>query len=317
MNNFYLKKLKSECTEEIKSFSSLKNVLLKKSNFRQNIPFKKLSFGKRKKTSGRNSTGSITIFHRGGGSKRLHRKIDFIRNCFYKGIIERIEYDPNRSCKIALVRWQHSISDLSTITKKSSLFFSYILASDEIKSGDIILNLDNSKFPKVQSIFQKTDSDFNFALNYKKIGNSAPIGQIPEGSFIHNIEIYPGKGGQLVRSAGTSAQLLSKKISPYRKLECIIRLPSGVNKVINPSCRATLGIISNQIHNTTNLTKAGQNRWLGKKPTVRGVAMNPIDHPHGGGEGRTKGGRPSVSPWGKPTKGGFKTVYSKKKTHKK
>nr|YP_009755796.1 ribosomal protein L2 [Gonatozygon brebissonii]QIQ23074.1 ribosomal protein L2 [Gonatozygon brebissonii] len=211
---------------------------------------KKLTFGKRSNRAGRNSTGSITIFHRGGGSKRLQRRIDFRRNSFSSGIVERIEYDPNRSSRIALVRW-----------------------SDE-------------KFPP------------------PSYASSAPLAKATLGSFLHNIEFYPGRGGKLVRSAGTFAQLVQK----FDNNLCMVRLPSGTDKLLDSRCRATFGVVSNPSHNTEKFKKAGQSRWLGRRPIVRGVAMNPIDHPHGGGEGRTKGGRPSVSPWGKPTKSSYRRL---------
>ena len=146
---------------------------------------------------------------------------------------------------------------------------------------------------------------------YQKPGNSIPLYNIAIGTFIYNIEINPGQGGKLVKAAGTFAQLVQQFQNTN---QCLIRLPSGITKLLDSRCQATIGTVSNIGHAMRKLTKAGQNRWLGKRPVVRGVAMNPVDHPHGGGEGRTKGGRPSVSPWGKPTKGGFKTVpLSKKK----
>lgn len=243
---------------------------------------------------GRNSSGRITVYHRGGGCKRLLRIIDWGRthahlqsNAFTEtstpsntlllnanestlarkdGIVHTIQYDPNRSAPLALVRWP-------THTQQTSVFSS-ILASDGMAPSTV--------------------------LTHKTV--CVAFHSIPIGTVVHNIEIRPGRGAQLVRSAGTFAQLIHKT-----ERTCVIRLPSGVNKQISSNCRATIGSVANASHNTRPFTKAGQKRWCGIRPTVRGVAMNPIDHPHGGGEGRTKGGRPSVSPWGKPTKGSFRT----------
>lgn len=259
---------------------------------------------KRKNKAGRNSSGRITMFHRGGGSKRLFRVIDFKRNFLTEGTVEKIDYDPNRSARIALIKWS---------TDSHQAYLSYILACDKLEVGDRIVNhlKDTNRFSS--SLAQSSDLTTGLPRyagstgDFVTPGNNAPLAFIPIGTFIHNVETRPGQGGQLVRSAGTCAQLIQK----WDNL-CIIRLPSGIMKQIDSRCRATFGIVSNSSHNTRKLTKAGQNRWLGRRPIVRGVAMNPIDHPHGGGEGRTKGGRPSVSPWGKLTKGGFKTVIRKK-----
>lgn len=304
-------------------------------------PFKQLSFGK-SKSAGRNSSGSITIFHRGGGSKRLQRRIDFLRNSLSTGVVERIEYDPNRSSRIALIRW----SNIEMGTKARSVenyelkeefgsegpsFFSYILACDQMKVGDNIMNkhLDSAEGPTMslakaqKKTFVENHALVNGALElvsanpmflyglpikktledrqlYQKIGTNCTLAQATLGSFLHNVERTPGLGGTLVRAAGTFGQLVQKF---ENKRVCVVRLPSGRQYLLDLLCRATIGVVSNASHNTRKLTKAGQSRWLGKRPVVRGVAMNPIDHPHGGGEGRTKGGRPSVSPWGKPTKG--------------
>lgn len=491
--------------------------------------FKACSFSQKYKKAGRNSSGRITIFHRGGGAKRLLRTIDFKRNRLSTGIVERIEYDPNRSARIALVRWVPNLSDntsyevelsqlqhtesTSFCSKANYGYFSYILACDRLKVGDQIMNsytqsqfeLNNkntidkghkggfcientpkllqitNQLSKLSDTVQRLEKKGEFldsksselvALNdkinnvlnidevlkdgenltnyktelfesrlasgpsiteqdkaieslwsenkspelkakewriflsktawriasrgslsllagpkagggqhvvtlvprptdqytalelfvprscskavgegttraaryeqlrvfsidkhkpaseslrtnhlvpeilsekmFKQVGNSIPLGFIPIGTFLHNIEERPGQGGKLVRSAGTFAQLVQKLENTQQS---VVRLPSGILKLLDSKCRATIGIVSNSSHNTRKLTKAGQNRWLGKRPIVRGVAMNPIDHPHGGGEGRTKGGRPSVSPWGKPSKGGFKTVIRKKKTN--
>ena len=332
--------------------------------------FKKLSYGKTK-SAGRNYSGSITVYHRGGGSKRNHRRIDFQRNLLYKGIVERIEYDPNRSSKIALIRWdtfspnpsdffiqpgswegfgprvlignkhRNKKGGINQALNKVGAFFSYILACDGLKPGDPVLNLHlnlnqndyltnssaslNLSLKQGATPYSKRDEInsehlITEALSKKEIilrdslqienitdrrlyqetGNNSILAKLPVGSIIHNIEIYPGQGGKLVRAAGTFAQLVQK----FENLnQSMIRLPSGRKLLLNSQCRATIGIVSNVTHNTRKLRKAGQSRWLGRLPVVRGVAMNPIDHPHGGGEGRTKGGRPSVSPWGKPAKG--------------
>ena len=312
---------------------------------------------KTKPRAGRNNSGQITSFHRGGGCKRLYRQIDFKRNLGIgletnnnrvvnlrqgiKGHIQTLEYDPNRSGRIALVKWflpsdsssgiintnsndklqtysqnKHMLED-SVLKQKSSVdsnysYFSYILAYDGLEIGDEIENqfdVQSNQLNSYDSLgsvdLKLKDSSISSDLSLLlKTGSNAPLSCIPIGTFLYNVEIKPGRGGQLVRSAGTYAQLIQKKEDTQN---IVIRLPSGVLKQLDYQCRATIGAVSNNSHNKTKLKKAGQNRWLGKRPTVRGVAMNPIDHPHGGGEGRTKGGRPSVSPWGKPTKGGFKT----------
>lgn len=483
--------------------------------------FKALSYGKNYKKAGRNFSGSITICHRGGGAKRLLRRIDFQRKNLARGFIERIEYDPNRTARIALVRWsniklndsvekynperaggiagyevllasghasacglnpkdakrlrsgvfgaswaakQHffrpsaftgattmaisfsdqdyenrakfaccprkapvafkSLPDRESVLrnpeagpklfsvdgaqrklsrllsysqfelsrrvalrpghqhfeagpkstseptdyigrqpKKPSLgvdkvetAFSYILASDQLKSGDEVLNIDTGSFsdlsmtgnrflaapgptfgatkepglPEVHPKGRRSHLKARpgacvrpqfFSTANQKSGISLPLWLAPIGSVIHNIELSPGGGGKLARSAGTSAQLVKKEPDPvpagagfgpeyteahYGSSLCTIRLPSGQQQLLDLRCRATIGVVSNIDHRARILTKAGQRRWLGFRPVVRGVAMNPIDHPHGGGEGRTKGGRPSVSPWGKPTKAGFR-----------
>jgi large subunit ribosomal protein L2 len=239
-------------------------------------PEKSLSKSKRRK-SGRNSMGRITVRHMGGGHKRRYREIDFKRN--KEGIPGRvlsIEYDPNRSANIALISYLDG-------EKR------YIIAPNGLKAGD--------------QITSGKESDI-------KAGNSMRLFELPVGTLIHNIEMRPGKGGQLVRSAGTFAQLLSKEGS-----YCHIRLPSGEIRLIKSECRATIGQVGNLDHENISLGKAGRKRWLGIRPTVRGVAMNPVDHPHGGGEGRTSGGRHPVTPWGKPTKG-YKTRKKNKPSNK-
>ncbi|MGA1846799.1 50S ribosomal protein L2 [Deferribacter abyssi] len=230
-----------------------------------------------KKKSGRNNYGRITVRHKGGGHKRLYRIIDFKRN--KDGIpatVKSIEYDPNRSARIALLAYADG-------EKR------YIIAPIGIKVGDTILSGQGADI---------------------KPGNALKLKDIPVGTVIHNIEMRPGKGGQLARSAGTYAQLLSKE-GKY----CHVRLPSGEIRLILAECKATIGQVSNPDHENIKIGKAGRSRWLGIRPTVRGTAMNPIDHPHGGGEGRSKGGRHPVTPWGKPTKG-YKTRKKNKPSDK-
>jgi len=217
-----------------------------------------------KRKQGRNNQGKITVKHRGGGHKRLYRKISFKRNKNIQGFVKGVEYDPNRSSNIALIENQGN--------------FFYILAPENLKVGDWI------------------ESGPNAAIN---IGNSLPLKNIPLGSLIHNISLKPYSGGQLIRSAGTFAQLLQKNHGKYAK----VRLISGEQRLIPLECEATLGIVSNVDYKNIKIGKAGRNRWLNKRPKVRGVAKNPIDHPHGGGEGKTSGGRPSVSFTGRITKG--------------
>jgi len=213
-----------------------------------------------KKTAGRNNLGRITVRHRGGGHKRLYRIIDFKRNKFgVPAKVASIEYDPNRSARIALLHYFDG-------EKR------YIIAPDGIKVGDIVQSGPGSEI---------------------KIGNALPLREIPEGIEIHNIELIPGKGGQLVRSAGTSAVILAKE-GKYAH----VQLPSGEVRLIHLSCMATIGRVSNVDHENVVLGKAGRTRWLGRRPHVRGIVMNPVDHPLGGGEGRSKSGRHPCSPWG-------------------
>ncbi len=228
-------------------------------------PFKKLTKGLIK-TGGRNNQGRITMFHIGGGHKRLYRIVDFKRTLFNtKGIVKRIEYDPNRSAWIALIVYENGI-------------ISYILAPNGLIVGDSVIS------------GEKVDI---------KTGNALPLKNIPIGTLIHNIELKPGKGGQLSRSAGTYAQLIRKDEGTY----AMLRLSSGEQRLVSMECMASIGIVSNLDNQNVNYGKAGTTRWKNRRPVVRGVAMNPVDHPHGGGEGRTSGGRSSVTPWGKPTKG--------------
>jgi large subunit ribosomal protein L2 len=227
------------------------------------------------KTGGRNNHGKITVYHRGGGHKRRYREVDFKR--YNKsGVLSMIEYDPNRSC------WIGRIENLES----KQLF--YILLPKNLKLGTFI------------------DSGLTADI---KIGNALPLRKIPIGTTIFNIETKLGKGGQLVRSAGCGAQLIQKTLKYGR-----IRLPSGIQRLIPIGCFATIGSVSNSEYSNQTIGKAGRSRWLGRKPIVRGVAMNPIDHPHGGGEGKTSGGRPSVTPWGKITKG--KPTRNKKRVNK-
>ena len=230
------------------------------------------------KTAGRNSYGHITVRHRGGGHKRQYRLIDFKRiKDDVPATVKAIEYDPNRSANIALVVYADGVK-------------SYILAPKGLEVGQ-----------KIQS---GKDADI-------KVGNALPLENIPVGTVIHNIELKPGKGGQLVRSAGTSAQLLGKE-GKY----AIVRLTSGEVRMILVTCRATIGAVGNELHELINIGKAGRSRWLGKRPQSRGSVMNPNDHPHGGGEGKAPVGRPSpMSPWGKKTTG-LKTRSKKAKSNK-
>jgi len=227
-------------------------------------PYKKLTCGI-SKTGGRNNTGRITSWHIGGGHKKLYRFIDFRRNKVdVFATVERIEYDPNRTAFIALVKYDDGD-------------FTYIVAPQKILVGDRIISSDTADI---------------------KIGNALPLKFIPVGTMIHNVEMKKGKGAQIARSAGAFVQLAGKD-SGYAQ----IKLRSGEMRLVPLDCRATIGVVSNQDHQNVSHGKAGRSRWLGRRPVVRGVAMNPIDHPHGGGEGKTSGGRHPVTPWGKPTKG--------------
>jgi large subunit ribosomal protein L2 len=228
---------------------------------------------KKSKSGGRNNNGRITTRHVGGGHKQKYRVIDFKRNKDgIKATVERIEYDPNRTANIALLKYADGERR-------------YIIAPRNVSVGDTIQS--------------GTDAPI-------RAGNSMPLRNIPMGSVIHCIELKPGKGAQLIRSAGTSCQLVAKD-GPYVTL----RLRSGEMRKVLADCRGTLGEVSNSEHNLRSLGKAGAKRWRGVRPTVRGVVMNPVDHPHGGGEGKTSGGRHPVSPWGMPTKG-YKTRKNKR-----
>lgn len=230
-------------------------------------PYKPLTRGK-KSTGGRNNYGEITSWWRGGGHKKLYRIIDFKRDKRdIEAKVEHIEYDPNRSARIA--RLLYSDGERR-----------YIIAPVGLKKGDKVIASEKGEISP---------------------GNNFPLKNIPLGTFVHNVELKPGKGGQLVRSAGSQAQLLAKE-GRYAHL----RLPSGEIRMVLLECRATIGQVSNIDHENKSLGKAGRSRWLGRRPHNRGVSMNPVDHPLGGGEGKTSGGRHPCTPWGKPTKG-FKT----------
>ncbi|QQP88331.1 50S ribosomal protein L2 [Skermanella sp. TT6] len=248
-------------------------VLVDRSELWKGKPVKSLTEGLTK-SGGRNNTGRITARRIGGGHKRRYRLIDFKRRKFDQpAVVERLEYDPNRTAFIALVRYEDGE-------------LAYILAPQRLKVGDSIVS------------GERVDV---------KPGNAMPLKNIPVGTIVHNVELKAGKGGQLARSAGTYVQLVGRD-QGYAQL----KLASGELRVVRGECLATIGAVSNPDQSNINLGKAGRNRWLGKRPAVRGVAMNPIDHPHGGGEGRTSGGRHPVTPWGKPTKG--KKTRNNKKT---
>ena len=228
---------------------------------------------KKNKTGGRNNAGRITTRHRGGGHRQRYRVIDFKRDKDgVPGKIERLEYDPNRSANIALILYADGERR-------------YILAPRGVAVGTEINNGIHAPI---------------------KTGNAMPLRNIPVGTMVHNVEMKPGKGGQIARSAGCGVQLVAREGS-----HATLRLRSGEMRKVPSDCRATIGEVGNHEHNLRSLGKAGAKRWRGVRPTVRGVAMNPVDHPHGGGEGRTSGGRHPVSPWGMPTKG-YKTRKNKR-----
>ena len=231
----------------------------------------------KKKHAGRNSYGKITVRHHGGGNKVKYRIIDFKRDCESPAKVIGVEYDPNRSAYIALLQNENGNK-------------SYIIAPVGLKDGDVV--------------YSGPEADI-------KPGNTLPIANIPVGTMIHNVELYPGKGAQLVRSAGVFAQLIAKENGVAQ-----VRLPSGEVRIIRLECKATIGQVGNIEHDTVKLGKAGKTRHLGIRPTVRGSVMNPCDHPHGGGEGKSPIGRPSpVTPWGKPALG-YKTRNKKARTDK-
>ena len=250
-------------------------VLVDRSGLHKGDPVKTLTEGL-SSSGGRNNYGRIVVRWRGGGHKRSYRLVDFKRRKFdMPATVERLEYDPNRSAFIALVKYADGE-------------LSYILAPQRLAAGDQVV------------AGAKVDV---------KPGNAMPLSAIPVGTIVHNVEMKAGKGGQLARSAGTYVQLVGRD-QGY----AILRLSSGEQRIVRGECMATVGAVSNPDHSNISLGKAGRNRWKGRRPSVRGVAMNPIDHPHGGGEGRTSGGRHPVTPWGKPTKG--KKTRSNKATDK-
>ena len=250
-------------------------VLVDRSDLWKGRPEKTLTEGLSSK-AGRNNTGRIMVRRRGGGAKKLYRIVDFKRRKHdIEAKVERIEYDPNRSAFIALIKYLDG--DLS-----------YIIAPQRLSVGDKVIS------------GEKVDV---------KPGNAMPLKAIPVGTIIHNIELKPGKGAQVARSAGSYAQLVGRD-GPMAQ----VRMTSGEVRLVPGACMATIGAVSNQDHMNENIGKAGRNRHKGHRPAVRGVAMNPVDHPHGGGEGRTSGGRHPVTPWGKPTKG--RKTRKNKKTDK-
>jgi len=240
-------------------------------------PERKLTTALRK-TGGRNNRGRITSRHRGGGHRRRYRIIDFKRNKYdMSGEVLSVEYDPNRSSRIALIEYEDG-------EKR------YIIAADGLRVGNKIISTLNSQIP------------FN-------VGNAMPLGLIPEGLLVHNIELKPGKGAQMARSAGSYARIMASESGMIT-----LKLPSGEMRMVSGNCFATIGMVGNKSHESIVIGKAGRKRWLGRRPKVRGVVMNPVDHPHGGGEGRTSGGRHPVSPWGMPTKG-YRTRKKNKKSN--
>ncbi|MDP6708807.1 MAG: 50S ribosomal protein L2 [Alphaproteobacteria bacterium] len=239
-------------------------VLVDRAALHKGDPVKQLTQGLTKK-GGRNNTGRITARRRGGGHKRRYRLIDFKRRKFdVPAVVERLEYDPNRTAFIALLKYEDGE-------------LAYILAPQRLAVGDTVI------------AGNRVDV---------KPGNAMPLNSTPIGTIVHNVEMKPGKGGQIARAGGTYAQFVGRD-QGY----AILRLNSGEQRVVRGECMASIGAVSNPDNSNIKLGKAGRKRWLGKRPSVRGVAMNPVDHPHGGGEGRTSGGRHPVTPWGKPTKG--------------
>ena len=247
-------------------------VLVNRSDLWKGGPVKKLTEGLTK-SGGRNNAGRITARRRGGGHKRLYRVVDFKRRKFdVPAKVERLEYDPNRSAFIALLSYEDGEQ-------------AYILAPQRLAVGDSVISGERADI---------------------KPGNAMPLASIPVGTIVHNVEMKPGKGGQIARSAGTYVQLVGRDAG-----YALLRLGSGEVRMVRAECMASIGAVSNPDNANAKLGKAGRKRWIGKRPSVRGVSMNPVDHPHGGGEGRTSGGRHPVTPWGKPTKGA-KTRRNKK-----
>ena len=257
--------------------SAIRHMTVAKSDLSKVKPEKSL-LAKGKKHAGRNSAGRITVRHQGGGNKQKYRIIDFKRNRLDDvATVLTLEYDPNRTANIALIHYEDG--------KKS-----YIIAPQDLKVGDKILSSENADI---------------------KPGNTLPISAIPVGTFIHNIELYPGRGAQFVRAAGTMAQLMAKEGDMAQ-----VRLPSGETRMIRMNCKATIGQVGNLDHSNAQIGKAGRKRHMGVRPTVRGSVMNPNDHPHGGGEGKSPVGHPGpMTPWGKPAMG-LKTRKTKNRTNK-
>lgn len=240
-------------------------ILVDRSELWKGKPVKRLTEGKTS-SGGRNNHGHITVRFRGGGHKRAYRYVDFKRRAKLgiPATVERLEYDPNRTAWIALVRYQDGE-------------LSYILAPQRLKAGDTVVAAERADI---------------------KPGNAMPLAAIPVGTIVHNVEMKPGAGGKIARAAGTYVQLVGKDAG-YAQ----IKLMSGELRLVRAECMATIGAVSNPDNSNQQIGKAGRSRWLGRRPHNRGVVMNPVDHPHGGGEGRTSGGRHPVTPWGKPTKG--------------
>jgi large subunit ribosomal protein L2 len=248
--------------------------IVDRSDLYKGKPVKALTEGKSEK-GGRNNTGRITVRFRGGGHKQTYRIVDFKRRKTGAAKVERLEYDPNRSAFIALIKYEDGE-------------LAYIIAPQRLSPGDEVVSGDSVDV---------------------KPGNAMPLSAIPVGTIVHNVEMKIGKGGAIARSAGTYAQIVGRD-QGYVSL----RLNSGEQRIVHGNCFATVGAVSNPDHMNSSMGKAGRNRWMGQRPHNRGVTMNPVDHPHGGGEGRTSGGRNPVSPWGKPTKG--KKTRSNKRTDK-
>ncbi|MET0381092.1 MAG: 50S ribosomal protein L2 [Methyloceanibacter sp.] len=250
-------------------------VLIDRSNLWKGKPVKVLTEGLTK-TGGRNNHGRVSMWHRGGGHKRAYRKVDFKRGKLgVPATVERLEYDPNRTAFIALIKYEDGE-------------LSYILAPQRLGVGDTVI--------------ADTRADV-------KPGNAMPLAAMPIGTIVHNVEMKKGKGGQIARAAGTYVQLVGRDAG-----YAILKLNSGETRMVPSECMATVGAVSNPDNSNVSIGKAGRMRWKGRKPVVRGVAMNPVDHPHGGGEGRTSGGRHPVTPWGKSTKG--KKTRSNKSSNK-
>ena len=240
-------------------------ILVKRDELWKGKPVKQLTEGK-SHSGGRNNHGRTTVRFRGGGHKQTYRHVDFKRNTKLgvAAVVERLEYDPNRTAWIALVKYQDGE-------------LAYILAPQRLKAGDAVVAAERADI---------------------KPGNAMPLGSIPVGTIVHNVELKPGAGGKIARSAGTYVQLVGKDAG-YAQ----VKLMSGEVRTVRAECMATVGAVSNPDNSNQQIGKAGRSRWLGRRPHNRGVVMNPVDHPHGGGEGRTSGGRHPVTPWGKPTKG--------------